>query len=226
MHSLEEELSELRSAGAIDDATATRAMALERRTIFSVFDELRVVLYTAVALVVTGVGILIKDHLDRIGPVTLMFVLALVGGACYVPAIREKLRGAAYSPLADYLLLLGALLVSADLGYAETQFHWFGANWSRHLLILTTVHAFTAYALESRLVLSVALVAGGLVWDRARPRKHHKLAFRHAGARFTSDSLRSRDAWLARDRSASERRPFPRGVRTDIAPRRLREIGS
>jgi hypothetical protein len=159
MHSLEEELSELRAAGAIDDATATRAMALERRTIFSVFDELRVALYTAVALVVTGVGILIKDHLDRIGPLTLMFVLALAGGTCYVPAIREKLRGAAYSSVADYLLLLGALLTSADLGYAETQFHWFGANWSRHLLILTAVHAFAAYALESRLVLSVALTS-------------------------------------------------------------------
>jgi hypothetical protein len=159
MHLLEEELTELRAAGLIDDATATRAMALERRTIFSVFDELRVALYTAVALVVTGVGILIKDHLDRIGPLTLMFVLALAGGACYVPAIREKLRGAAYSSVADYLLLLGALLVSADLGYAETQFHWFGANWSRHLLILTAVHAFTAYALESRLVLSVALTS-------------------------------------------------------------------
>jgi hypothetical protein len=134
-------------------------MALERRTIFSVFDELRVALYTAVALVVAGVGILIKDHLDRIGPLTLMFVLALAGGACYVPAIRAKSPGASRSTVAEYLLLLGALLASADLGYAESQFHWFGANWSRHLLILTALHAFTAYTLNSQLVLAVALTS-------------------------------------------------------------------
>lgn len=157
MHSLEEELLELRSTGALDEATAARELSLERRTVFSIFDELRAALYGAVALVVTGVGILVKEHLDRIGPLTLIFTLALAAAACYVPAIREKLRGAGHSTVREYLLLLGALIVSADLGYAESQFHWFGANWSRHLLILTAFHAFTAYKLESRLVLSVAL---------------------------------------------------------------------
>jgi hypothetical protein len=34
-----------------------------------------------------------------------------------------------------------------------------GANWSRHLLLLTAFHALTAYALRSRLVLSVALTS-------------------------------------------------------------------
>jgi hypothetical protein len=157
MHSLEVELRELRLAGALDEDAATGAIALERRAAFSLFDELRAALYAAVALVVTGVGILVKEHLDRIGPLTLIFILALAAAACYVPAIREKSRGTGHSTVSEYLLLLGALIVSADLGYAESQFHWFGANWSRHLLILTAFHAFTAYKLESRLVLSVAL---------------------------------------------------------------------
>jgi hypothetical protein len=157
MHSLEAELRELRSAGALDEDAATGAISLERRAVFSLFDELRAALYTAVALIVTGVGILVKEHLDRIGPLTLIFALALAAAACYVPAIRAKFQGVTRSTAADYILLLGALLVSADLGYAESQFHWFEANWSRHLLILTAVHALTAYALDSRLVLSVAL---------------------------------------------------------------------
>lgn len=159
MHSLEEELNELRSAGALDEASAARAIAIERRTVFSVFQELRAALYAAVTLVIAGVGILIKEHLDRIGPVTLIFALALAAGAYYLPAVRARLRGAARSTAADYLLLLGALIVSADLGYAESQFHWLGENWSRHLLLLTALHGFTAYALESRLVLSVALAS-------------------------------------------------------------------
>jgi hypothetical protein len=159
MYSLEQELRQLRSDGVLDEPTAARDIAIERRTIFSVFDELRTALYAAVALVVAGVGILVKEHLDRIGPLTLIFALALAAAACYAPAIRAKSRGVLRSTVAEYLLLLGALLASADLGYAESQFHWFGANWSRHLLILTALHAFTAYTLNSRLVLAVALTS-------------------------------------------------------------------
>lgn len=159
MHSLEEELRELQSRGALDGATTARALALESRSLFSVFDELRAALYAAVALVVTGVGILIKQHLDRIGPLTLILALALAAAACYVPALRAKSRALAPSTVAEYVLLLGALIVSADVGYAESQFHLLGANWSRHLLILAAVHALTAYVFGSRLVLSVALTS-------------------------------------------------------------------
>ncbi len=157
MHSLEAELEELGTTDDLDAGAAARAIALERREIFSLHAELRVALYVGVALVVAGVGILVKGHLDRIGPLTLLAVIAAVAAACYLPAIRARSGGTTRSTAADYLLLLGALLVSADLGYAVSQFHWLGANWSRHLLILTAIQAFTAYALESRLVLSVAL---------------------------------------------------------------------
>jgi hypothetical protein len=182
MHSLENELRELRLTGDLDEASTAHAIALERRTVFSVSGELRAALYVGVALVISGVGILVKEHLDRIGPLTLILVLALAAAACYAPALRAKLRRSGRSTGAEYLLLLGALIVSADLGYAESQFHWFGANWSRHLLILAAFHAFTAYALESRLVLSVALTSlagwfgiergtGNLLpWDFATPR--------------------------------------------------------
>jgi hypothetical protein len=182
MHSLEEELRELRSTGTMDEGAAARAIALERRTLFSVFEELRATLYAAVALVIAGVGILVKEHLDRIGPLTLTFALAIAGAACYVPAIRAKSRGDDQTAIAEYLLLLGALIVSADVGYAESQFHLLGANWSRHLLVLAAFHGVTAYALQSRLVLSVALTtlagwfgiergSGNLLpWDLATPK--------------------------------------------------------
>jgi hypothetical protein len=182
MHSLEEELRELRSTGTMDEGAAAHAIALERRTLFSVFEELRATLYAAVAVVIAGVGILVKEHLDRIGPLTLTFALAIAGAACYVPAIRAKSRGDDQTAIAEYLLLLGALIVSADVGYAESQFHLLGANWSRHLLVLAAFHGVTAYALQSRLVLSVALTtlagwfgiergSGNLLpWDLATPK--------------------------------------------------------
>jgi len=155
----EAELQELRRAGVIDDATAARAMALDRGTVFSVFEELRVALYVAVALITTGIGILIKENLDRIGPVAVVVTLAVIAALCYLNAIRLCLRGASRSLGGDYILLLGALILSTDVAYGESQFHWLGGSWSWHLLILAGVHAVTAYALNSRLVLSVALTS-------------------------------------------------------------------
>jgi len=159
MHSLEPEYRELNAAGLIDEAATSRAIALERGEIFAVFEEVRFALYAAVAAITTGIGILIKENLDHIGPLTLILTLALVAAACYGTAIRTQLRHETRSIGGDYLLLLGALITSADLGYAESQFHWLGSHWSWYLLILAALHALTAYALDSRLVLSVSLTS-------------------------------------------------------------------
>ena len=169
MHSLEPELRELHAAGLIDGDTAARAVALERGEVQSVFEELRAALYAGVALVMGGIGIVLERNLARIGPLTIMAVLALAAAACYASAIRTRLRAAPRSIGGDYLLLLGALIVSADLGYGEAQFHWLGADWSRHLLLLAVLHVVTAYALDSRLVLAVALtsLAGWLGVERS-----------------------------------------------------------
>jgi hypothetical protein len=59
----------------------------------------------------------------------------------------------------EYLLLLAALLVSADLGYAERQFSLLGPLWSWHLLLLAAVHATLAYTFASPLVLAASLTA-------------------------------------------------------------------
>ena len=159
MHSLEPEYRELNAAGLLEASAASRAIALERGEIFSVFEEIRLALYAAVAAIMAGVGLLVKDNLDHIGPLTLSMVLALAAAACYGIAIRTRLRHETRSIGGDYLLLLGALLLSADVGYAESQFHWLGSQWSWYLLILAVLHAVAAYALDSRLVLSVSLTS-------------------------------------------------------------------
>jgi hypothetical protein len=159
MHSLEPEYLALHAAGEIDAAAASRAVALERGAIFSVFEELRFALYASVAAITSGIAILLGKNLDRIGPLTLMVALALAAVACYGTALRTRMRGETRSIGGDYVLLLGALIVSADLGYAESQFHWLGVHWAWYLLILAAAHAATAYALDSRLVLSASLAS-------------------------------------------------------------------
>lgn len=157
MHSLEPELDQLHAAQLIDGAAAARAVAIERGTVFTLFQELRVALYLAVAMITTGVGLWLKDHLDRIGALAIVVALAVAAATCYAWPLRNRLRGEQRSLGGDYVLLLGALLLSADLGFAESQFHWLGERWSMHLLLLAGLHAIAAYWFDSRLLLSVAL---------------------------------------------------------------------
>jgi hypothetical protein len=71
----------------------------------------------------------------------------------------------------DYVLLLGALLVSADVAFIEAQFHLFDGAWRRHLFILAVVHAVAAYAYGSRMLLSLSIVAfaGWIGFDTKLP---------------------------------------------------------
>lgn len=159
MHTLETEYLELKAAGILDEPATARAVALDRGSIFSLHFELRFALYASVAIITTGIGLLLKNNLDRIGPVTLIVTLMLIALLCYASAERTRRRGEERSMGGDYVLLLGALILSADLGYAESRFHWLGTHWSWHLLLLAVLHSAAAYYFNSRLVLSVALTS-------------------------------------------------------------------
>jgi Predicted membrane protein (DUF2157) len=158
MHDLASELHALAPESSLDAARA-QAIGLERREVFSVRRELLVVLYVAVAMIVAGVGLLVKANLDRIGPAALLGGIIAAAALCYAAALRALHAGRDRTLGEDYVLLLGALLFSTAIGYAEVQFHLFGTGWSRHLLLLSAWHLASAYLLRSRLLLSVALAA-------------------------------------------------------------------
>jgi hypothetical protein len=156
MLSLEREFAALRENGRLGAGRARSLIAIERREILSLYYELRVLLYVAVTLIVTGVGLYLKRNLDRIGPTALIAGIAAVAAACYAFVLVRRSRPTVAH---DYLLLLGALLVSADLGYAEAQYHLLDARWSWHLLLLAIFHAATAYVFASRVLLSVSIAS-------------------------------------------------------------------
>ena len=158
MHDLSDELRALAPEASIDTARA-QALRLEGREVFSVRSELLITLYIAVATLVAGAGRLVKANLDRIGPVALLSGIFAASALCYALAMRPRRPGHERSLGLDYVLLLGALLFSTAVAYAEVQFHLLGAGWSRHLLLLAAWHLVTAYLFQSRLLLSVALTA-------------------------------------------------------------------
>jgi hypothetical protein len=155
--SLEPELVQLRDEGALDAAAAARLIAIERREVVSVYPELRLLTWAGVMLVSWGVGLLISKHLDEIGPLIIAAAIAIASLACYAWAFWKRSRETAL--VDDYVLLLAALLASADLGYIEHQFHLLGPSWPRHFLVLVLLHAATAYVFGSRLVLSLSIAS-------------------------------------------------------------------
>jgi hypothetical protein len=131
-------------------------LARERREVFSIHPELRIAAWAGVMLLVSAAGVLLKNNLERIGPLALAIVIAMAAAACYAWVTWRKDRA---SLVDDYVLLLGALLLSADVAFIETQFHVLGDSWRQHLLLVAVLHGVTAYAYRSRLVLSLAITS-------------------------------------------------------------------
>lgn len=138
----------------LGDAVTEGLVARERREIFSVYPEVRIAAWGGALLLAAAAGVFITNNFGRFDPLHLAIALGVLAVACYAWVWRGD-RGI----VGDYVLLLGALLVSADVGFIEQQFDLFGANGARHLLLLAIFHAFTAYRFGSRLVLSVSLAA-------------------------------------------------------------------
>jgi hypothetical protein len=162
MLSFEPELTSARDEAAISPATAARLFAVQRREIFSLFAEIRTLAWIGAMLVASGVSVFISKHINEIGPLTIAIVLAVAAAACYAWAWMRRNR---QSLVNDSILLLGAMLVSADAGWIESQWHTFGP---RALLFLAIFHAIGAYRYNSRALLSLSIgaLAGWFGIDR------------------------------------------------------------
>lgn len=154
MLSFEPELEQLRPL--LGDANTDTLIARDRRAVFSLHPELRILSWIGAMLLATAAGLVLKNNLERIGPLALAVAMGVAASGCYAFVWWRRARA---SVVHEYVLLLGALLVSADVAFVEAQFHLFGNAWHRHFLVLAVLHGVTAYLFRSRLVLSLAIVA-------------------------------------------------------------------
>ncbi len=203
MFSLEPELDSLRPR--LGAAVADALIARERREVFSVYPELRIAGWLGATLLAGAAGVLLKNNLDRIGPLALAIGIGVAALACYAWTWwRRKQAPVQVNVVDDYVLLLGALLVSADVAFIESQFHVFGDAWKRHLLLLAVVHAIGAYLYGSRILLSLAITSlgGYLGFDKEQGFEDATIpAFEFAGLLV---------AWRAVDRAARKQTTFSR----------------
>ena len=157
MHSLEPEILHLRDDGVISAPSATRLIAHERRQVVSIYGEVRFLIWGGVMLIATGVGIVVSKNLEHIGPIAIATAIAVAAAACYGWAVWKRTRAASLAD--DYVLLLGSLLLSADIGYIEHQWHLLGPVWPWHFLLLAVIHAAVGYWFGSRVILSLSISA-------------------------------------------------------------------
>jgi hypothetical protein len=155
-------VARLAAAGTLTPQQAGLFTRAARGELVSVRADLRLLLYVGVVVTMAGVGLLVQQNLEHIGPLAIASALTLATAACLLWVAR---RAAPFTwaeskdpHLAlDFVLLLGVLLLGTDLAFVETWFVGLGGDWPWHLLLLSILTGLLAIRYDSALVFSVAL---------------------------------------------------------------------
>ena len=155
-------IASLKAGDVLSPEQASFFDRVARRGLVSVRFEIRTLLYVGVLLLTSGVGVLVARHQEEIGPLAIAAGIALAAAGSLIWVARRAAPfswGEVPSPSVafDYVLLLGLLLVAADLAYVEVQFTVLGPRWAYHLLIVGVLYLLAAYRWDSRTALGLAL---------------------------------------------------------------------
>ncbi len=148
--------------GLLPPAVAAPLLRSARGELLSIRGELRALLYFGVLAVVAGVSLLVKENLEFIGPKTIAGAVGLAAFACLAWTLHRALpftwkRAESTDWAFDFVLLLGILLLGADLAYIESKFTPLGDAWGYHLLLMSVVTGAFAVRCDSRTAWSLAL---------------------------------------------------------------------
>src|ERR1700761_557767 len=100
--------------GLIGEESLPRAEVAEGQRVFSIYWELRFLLYLGVLLLSGGLGVLVYKNIDTIGHQAVLAFIALVMAGCFLYCLRHKrpfrwVKVEAPNSFFDYVLLLGCL---------------------------------------------------------------------------------------------------------------------
>jgi len=156
-----ERLAEWKAVGTISQAQHDTLAALVRKQRVSVYFELSALLYLGVLSFVGGLGWTMRAYVVNLGDAAILSVLSAIVAAafyyCFAKAAPYANSEVESPNLAlDYVLYLGCLVLSAELGFVEYRFHIFD-NWHHHLLIVSVIFGALAYRFDNRFVLSLSL---------------------------------------------------------------------
>ena len=155
-------LNAWKQTGVITGAQYEALSSLVRRDRFSVFLELNALLYIGVLSVAAGLAWTFQTYFSNLGDA---FILGSLSAILIASLYYCFSRGLAYSSaevespnlIFDYVLYLGCLVLSVELGYIEFRFSVMRDAWDNYLLLSTAVFFFLAYRFDNRFVLSLGL---------------------------------------------------------------------
>lgn len=153
---------QLRDEGLLSEASLERVKTAEGAKLFSVYWELKTLLYLGVLLLTSGLGILIYKNIDTIGHQVILTLIALICIASFFYCVRKKQPFSLHqvpSPNVyyDYVLLLGCLSLLIFLGYLQAQYSVFGDAYGLATFLPMVILFFCAYYFDHIGVLSIAI---------------------------------------------------------------------
>ena len=164
-----EYLHELFEKNLIAETQHTNLESILRKKVFSVFYELRVILYLGVLLFTTGVGFLIYKNIGELGHMLAIITLSIIAVLSFwyafhkaVPYSNEKTE--VPIPYYDYVLLMGCLLLVSVLGYIQFQYQLFDENLEITTLLTAFIFFVAAYRFDHLGVLSLGITAWASFW--------------------------------------------------------------
>jgi hypothetical protein len=155
-------LEQWKEQGKILPEQHAHLAGLSRGEPLSLFLELNALLYAGVLAFVAGLGWTVSTWSQQLGDVLVLTVLStiLAGSFWYcfsrAPAWSPA-ETPAPSPIFDYVLYLGSLIWSLELGYIENRFHVLSGQLDLYLLATAGLFFFLAYRFDNRFVLSLGL---------------------------------------------------------------------
>lgn len=168
-YSMKETLSQLKSSGILEDSQFTYLESIESNTIFSLFYELRTLLYLGVLLLTAGIGFLVYLNLSSIGHIILIALLIGLDGLCIYYVYSNQLP---YSnnaqepptPYFDYVVLLGSLTFASIITYILIQTNTLDQFLSWSTLFTSILLLAIAFRYDHRGVLALGLTAFAGFW--------------------------------------------------------------
>ena len=150
----------LRAKELLTDSQMKSIREYEALGIFSIHNELRFLLYLAVLLFTSGVGIIIYKNIDSIGHIAILgFLFVLTGFGFYFCFKKAKgfYRDAVFfdSSFYDYIVLLCTILSCIFIGYLQFQYQVFGYGLSS--LVCSLIGFFCGYYFDNKSALSIAI---------------------------------------------------------------------
>jgi hypothetical protein len=152
----------LHAQGLISEESLQKAEAAGSVQLFSLYWELRLLLYLGVLLLTGGLGILVYKNIDTIGHQAVLAFIALVTVGSFFYCFRKKTpfsweKVNADNPFFDYILLLGSLSLLIFLGYLQYEYNVFGDNYGLATFIPMVILFASAYEFDHLGILSLAI---------------------------------------------------------------------